>query len=256
MSPPTPLPRRFLRFHNPLRLIFNGAHHVPHSKLCCTSKEDRSAQSDFSQRRFEHKKPAIKRNGSDTTASDATPEQVVRKKRSSVKETVSADSQPTDATSPAKPRKGKKAPAEDKAIVDRWGKDLTAAGWTAIPNVLFEYSQELGLKSHHIVIILHLAGYWWRKGNDPFPSKATLARKIGVDSRTVQRAIAELEHKGYIERNQRFASSGGNLSNSYSFDGLIKEARTYAKQMIVERGAKAVATTRKKPATSRVKASQ
>ncbi|HGM5583264.1 TPA: helix-turn-helix domain-containing protein [Pseudomonas putida] len=202
------------------------------------------------------KKPAIKRTGSDSTASDATPEQVVRKKRSSAKETVSTDTESTDASSPAKPRKSKKAPAEDKSIVDRWGKDLTAAGWTAIPNVLFEYSQELGLKSHHIVIILHLAGYWWRKGNDPFPSKATLARKIGVDSRTIQRAIAELERKGYIERNQRFASSGGNLSNSYSFDGLIKEARTYAKQMIVERGAKAVATTRKKPATSRVKASQ
>lgn len=202
------------------------------------------------------KKPAVKSSDSKATATatQAAPKQMMRSKKPSLaKKTVTADTQSADPT--VKPKKGKKAPAEDKSIVDRWGKDLTAAGWTAIPNVLFEYSQELGLKSHHIVIILHLAGYWWRKGNDPFPSKATLARKIGVDSRTVQRAIAELERKGYIERNKRFASSGGNLSNSYSFDGLIKKARTYAKQMIVEREAKAVATSRKKPTTSRANAS-
>jgi len=69
-----------------------------------------------------------------------------------------------------------------------------------------------------------------------------------VQPRTVQRAIAELEAMGYIERTQRFGKSGGNMSNSYSFNGLIKKARVYAKQMIAEREAKAVASSRKKPA--------
>ena len=30
--------------------------------------------------------------------------------------------------------------AENKAMEPRWGKDLVAAGWTDIPNVLFECS--------------------------------------------------------------------------------------------------------------------
>ncbi|MBF8776270.1 helix-turn-helix domain-containing protein [Pseudomonas fulva] len=154
----------------------------------------------------------------------------------------------TAATPSTKAKKTQKEPAEDKSIAERWGKDLTAAGWTAIPNAVFEHSQDLGLKTAHIVVILHLAGYWWRKGNDPFPSKATLAQKMGVQPRTVQRAIAELETMGYIERTQRFGKSGGNMSNSYSFNGLIKKARVYAKQMIAEREAKAVASSRKKPA--------
>ena len=88
--------------------------------------------------------------------------------------------------------------AENKAIEQRWGKDLVAAGWTAIPNVLFECSQQLGLKHLDVVIILHLAGYWWHAGNDPFPTKETLAKKIGVTPRTIQRSIAELEKKEYI----------------------------------------------------------
>lgn len=200
------------------------------------------------------KKSGPKASTSKTKATSTAAEQIEKGKKTDAKE-PSADKAEV-AVAPADGKKSKKPPAEDKSISDRWGKDLTAAGWTAVPNVLFEYSQELGLKTLDMVIILHLAGYWWRKGNDPFPSKATLARKIGVEPRTVQRAIADLEAKGYIERTKRFASSGGNLSNSYSFEGLIKKARSFAKQMISDREAKAVATSRKKPARATAKASQ
>lgn len=149
----------------------------------------------------------------------------------------------TTAEPASKPKaKPKAAPAAEKPIEDRWGKDLTAAGWTAIPNVLFVYSQELELKSLDIVIILHLAKFWWRKGNDPHPSKKTLAKMIGVDARTIQRSIAELEDKKYIKRTARMsAAHGGNTSNSYSFAGLIKAAKPYARKMLEEREEKAAA---------------
>lgn len=188
-----------------------------------------------------------------TSGSPAAPKTKATRKKPNAADEVknaaaSGTGSPKAATPSAKAKKTPKEPAEDKSIAERWGKDLTAAGWTAIPNAVFEHSQDLGLKTAHIVVILHLAGYWWRKGNDPFPSKATLAQKMGVQPRTVQRAIAELEAMGYIERTQRFWKSGGNMSNSYSFNGLIKKARVYAKQMIAEREAKAVASSRKKPA--------
>lgn len=152
------------------------------------------------------------------------------------------------ATTKAKPKAAKAAQvAEEKPIQQRWGKELTAAGWTAIPNVLFEHSQELGLKHLDIVIILHLAGYWWRAGNDPHPTKKTLARKIGVDERTIQRSIADMEAKGYIARKARLSTLGGNLGNSHSFAGLIKAAKPYAKQMVTTREEnKAASETRPK----------
>lgn len=123
----------------------------------------------------------------------------------------------------------------DQAIEKRWGKALTSAGWTAIPNILFERGQELGLKTLDIVIILHLAGYWWKAGNDPYPSKETLAKAIGVEPRTVQRRIAAMEEKKFIQRIERKSAKGGNLSNKYSFAGLIKAATPMANASLAER---------------------
>lgn len=149
--------------------------------------------------------------------------------------------------------KTKVAVATEKPIEERWGKDLTASGWTAIPNALFVYSQDLGIDSLDIVIILHLAKFWWRKGNDPHPSKKTLAKMIGVDARTIQRRIAILESKHYIERTARKSvAHGGNTSNSYSFTGLIKAAKPYAKQLLEareEKAAEIAPSSSRKPAT-------
>lgn len=139
----------------------------------------------------------------------------------------------------ASPKSKKSAAEDNKKIEQRWGKDLTAAGWTAIPNVLFECSQQLKLKHLDIVIILHLAGYWWHAGNDPYPTKQTLAAKIGVEPRTIQRAIAALEEKGYITRKARTSKLGGNLSNSYSFEGIIEAAKPFAQAMVAARDGKA-----------------
>lgn len=133
------------------------------------------------------------------------------------------------------PKPKKLATAENKAIEQRWGKDLVAAGWTAIPNAIFECSQQLGLKTLDVVIIVHLAGYWWHAGNDPFPTKQTLATKIGVEPRTIQRAIAALEKKGYITRHARASKVGGNLANSYSFEGLIEAVKPFAQAMTAAR---------------------
>lgn len=135
----------------------------------------------------------------------------------------------------AKAPQSKPSEDADQAIEKKWGKHLTAAGWTAIPNVLFECSQALGLKQLDILIILHLAGYWWKAGNDPYPSKDSLATAIGITPRSVQRQIAGLEKKGYIQRVARTSSKGGNLTNRYSFAGLIKAATPLAKEISAER---------------------
>lgn len=131
----------------------------------------------------------------------------------------------------AKAKKPAAAP-DNKSIEQKWGKELVAAGWTAIPNVIFDCSRQLGLKQLDVLIIVHLASFWWTAGNDPFPTKETLAGKIGCTPRTVQRAIAGLEERGYIQRHARKSKQGGNLANSYSFEGLIKAAAPFAKAIM------------------------
>ncbi len=58
----------------------------------------------------------------------------------------------------AKAKKPAAAP-DNKSIEQKWGKDLVAAGWTAIPNVIFDCSRQLGLKQLDVLIIVHLCRF-------------------------------------------------------------------------------------------------
>jgi len=121
---------------------------------------------------------------------------------------------------------------QDKRIRAKWGKSLTEAGWTALPNIIFERQQALQLDPLDINILLHLAGYWWHPKDMPRPSKETLAKAIGVTARTIQRHIAELEKWGYVKRISRKASAGDNLPNEYDLSGLIKAAEPFAQEKL------------------------
>lgn len=140
----------------------------------------------------------------------------------------------------------------EREVEKKWTKPLTDAGWTAIPNVIFERQHALGLEPLDIVIILHLAGFWWTAGNNPYPTKATLASAIGVSPRTIQRRIAALEVAGFIKRVLRRATHGGSKANEYSLAGLIAHATPFALEHVAERQARKEARAkralRKKPA--------
>jgi hypothetical protein len=74
----------------------------------------------------------------------------------------------------------------------KWSKPLMAAGWNALPNIIIEKQEALGLDALDMNIILHLSHYWWTAENLPFPSVATIAKAIGVTPRTVQKRISAL----------------------------------------------------------------
>lgn len=61
----------------------------------------------------------------------------------------------------------------------KWSKQLLAAGWSLIPNVLLERQQALGLDAVDINIILHLVRHWWYSEKLPHPSKRTIAECMG-----------------------------------------------------------------------------
>jgi hypothetical protein len=71
----------------------------------------------------------------------------------------------------------------------KWSKPLMAAGWTAMPSVIVERQEALGLDALDMNIILHLSHYWWTPENLPHPSVETIAKAVGVKRRTVQKRI-------------------------------------------------------------------
>ncbi|MDN8084111.1 helix-turn-helix domain-containing protein [Burkholderia multivorans] len=139
----------------------------------------------------------------------------------------------------------------DKSIAAKWSATLTKAGWTSFPNIIFERQQALGLTPLDINILLHLAGYWWRPGENAHPSKATIAKAIGVTARTVQKRIAAMETAGFIQRIYRKTGVGDNDTNEYDLRGLIEMAKPFAEEKIAERERRqreqAERLTRKRP---------
>lgn len=144
----------------------------------------------------------------------------------------------------AKPNKVAEGTRDVRKIEKRWGKSLTAAGWTAVPSVLLKYQKQLGLEPLDLNILLQLAKHWWEAGNLPFPSKASIAGSIGVKPRSVQRRIAKMEKVGLIHRIERRKADGTSQSNAYTFEGLIERATTYAEHELAAREVKKKAKSR------------
>lgn len=132
------------------------------------------------------------------------------------------------------------ATGADKTVLEKkWGKSLIAAGYTALPDVIFLNQKALKLKPLDIMILLHLASYWWKPNENPWPAKGTIADALDIDARTVQRSIAKMEKLGYVKRIQRIAKAGDNLSNEYDLRGLVKAANHLAEEKIALRARRA-----------------
>lgn len=122
-----------------------------------------------------------------------------------------------------------------KVIEKRWSKPLTKAGWTALPNIVLDKQQTLGLQPIDLNILMQIAKHWWQADSAPFPSVETIAAAIGVTPRTIQRRITKMEKAKLIERNQRYYARGGQKSNAYTFNGLIARCVPFAEEAVTER---------------------
>ena len=125
--------------------------------------------------------------------------------------------------------------SEGGRLEQKWGKLAIQAGWLGLPSVLLQRQQALGLDPLDLNILLQIADHWWERENLPYPSKKSIAKRIGVDPRTVQRRIAQMEKDRLIQRIPRHHSTGGSKTNIYSFEGLIREAEPYAQEILNER---------------------
>jgi len=131
--------------------------------------------------------------------------------------------------------KSKQANTVETTLAARWGTAVLVHGFTGFPDVIFKYQKALQLKPLDVLILLHLASYWREAENHPWPAKVTIAEAIGVDPRTVQRAIAKMEKLGYVKRIMRKASVGDNLTNKYDMSGLVKKLTQLCSELMTEK---------------------
>lgn len=91
------------------------------------------------------------------------------------------------------------APLEGFRIAERWG-IVAEPGYQALPDVLLFAQSELGLTSEELNVLLNLVAHWWRPQDVVFPRASTIAARMGVSERTVQRTISSLDGKGFVAR--------------------------------------------------------
>jgi len=128
----------------------------------------------------------------------------------------------------------------NKASADKWGKQVIALGFCLVPSLLLRAQQRIGLNPTQLAVLLQLCDFWWDKERKPFPSKDTLAQRLSLSERQVQRYIAELEQAGLVQRIERRSSNGGKLSNTYDLTGLVKRLQELEPEFrVIEENAKA-----------------
>ena len=84
----------------------------------------------------------------------------------------------------------------------------------------------LGLNPTQLAVLMQICDFWWENDRKPYPSKATLAERLGLSPRQEQRHIADLEEAGLVRRIEQRAHHGGKHTNLYDLTGLGACPRT------------------------------
>jgi len=112
---------------------------------------------------------------------------------------------------------------QDKSkIIQIWG-DILDEGFTSVPNLLLRYRSILGIKPQHLSLIIDIMSFKWDIYS-PFPSYTTLARRAGVDERTIKRITQDLEELGLLIKEPRFdGATGAQITTIFDFRPLVKK---------------------------------
>lgn len=89
--------------------------------------------------------------------------------------------------------------ATDGRPYAKWG-EAAIAGWQAVPDVLLKNQSRLGLSATELLVLLNVLSFWWYAEELPFPRGTTVAKRMGVTPRTVQRSLQALIDKGLLTK--------------------------------------------------------
>lgn len=107
--------------------------------------------------------------------------------------------------------------------------EVADAGFQPLPDVLLFHQSELKVSSEELNVLLNLLAHWYEPERMPFPRPATIARRIGVSERTVQRLLVKLCKRGLIEKVKEQNATG---TPAYDVRPLIENLRPYARKRL------------------------
>jgi hypothetical protein len=117
----------------------------------------------------------------------------------------------------------------------KWGDECINAGYQILPDVLLKCQRLMSLEPIDVVILLNITMQWWEFDKLPYPRPSTLAKRMAVSTRTVERRIAKLQKQGLLVRRPSEEARGKTVRR-YDLSGLVTELKKYAEKNLAARG--------------------
>lgn len=88
-------------------------------------------------------------------------------------------------------------------VKEKWqGAVNEGSGFVAVPMALLRLQSKYELNPTDMLVLINLLAHWWDPSKPVFPRSSTIAKRMGVDLRTIQRATRKMERAGLIEKNK------------------------------------------------------
>jgi DNA-binding transcriptional ArsR family regulator len=112
----------------------------------------------------------------------------------------------------------------------KWG-DVIKAGYQVLPDALLRAQHLLKLTATDVVVIANLNQAWWYADRLPYLTPHTIAKRMGVSERSVQRSLGRLRRKGLL-RQVRERQDDGTVRYSHDLSGLRMQLEPLARRDI------------------------
>ncbi len=124
----------------------------------------------------------------------------------------------------------KKPDKEEYSLTKKWGKAArgAASGFQMVPDRLFKHQKDLKIDNTSMVVLLNVLMHWWEADNLPHPGASMIAKRMGVDKRTVERSLKKLQDGGIIIRHKREQNDKGQSVRKIDPSRLVSRLEKYA----------------------------
>lgn len=123
----------------------------------------------------------------------------------------------------------------DRKLAARWGRHESLfarpEGWVGVPDIFLRGHANLkpySLTPSEAMLVLQLMAFKWTE-DDPFPSYALIAERMGITTKQARRIAASVEGKGYLKRVGRIGTSN-KFNLQPLFDALADVQREEAEK--------------------------
>lgn len=109
-------------------------------------------------------------------------------------------------------------------VREKWGRTVDP-GFLTAPYVLLLHQADMGLSSECLNVLLNLIAHWHSEGRMAYPHTNTIAKRMGVSRRSVQRSLSWLTKNGFVGKEPKLRRDD---RQAYDLKPLVEKLEPYA----------------------------